>query len=152
TISLQADSGRVFLAAPVSASGKSPGGDGGQLIIEGPEGVEIDGDVSLPGGGAATGGLVSVDSGGPVSLGGDLDVTGSVSAFDGFGGDIVVDADGEIDVTGNLSANAWSGGSVTLSSLALTSVTGSATATGIGGPGGQVAIESCAVSIAGHVN
>lgn len=158
-VSLFADSGNVIIgSASITATGKSPDGQGGTFAVSAAQNVEIDAGVTLYGGGAGAGGQITIDAGGDLAITEDLIATGGGTLGGGPGGSIDVRAGGDLMVNATLNASGATGGTIFVQAAAngglagQIDVPGSLKARGAPGNGGTVDIQGCQVNVPGALD
>ena len=157
-----ADGGQVTLSAPqgnvtlggasVVATGKSPYGSGGGVTVEASGDVTVSSRLTLSGGSSGYGGEVVIAADGTLSVTGDIQVPGGASVPYGQGGVVDLVAGGQATIASTIDATALLGGDIAIQSSATVDITGQLTTRGSRESGGTIEIAGCVVTVNGRLD
>jgi hypothetical protein len=150
-VRLNAAQGVTLSGGTLTATGKSPNGAGGELVIVSGGDVQITAPVNLNGGNSGAGGDLSITSGGAIDVLADVSAEGGPSASSGGGGSVDLKAAGVVTIGAAIAASATSAGVISIEGGTVTA-NGQLTARGNRGKGGTMELRGCSVSVSGDIN
>ena len=152
-ISIEATQGNVVAGGlPLSATGQSPGGSGGEIDLTAMGRVELTARTLLNGGSAGSGGRETILASGDIVVRGEISARGGSSDPEAQGGQVELRSGGDLLIDAPIDITGSNGGTVTGVAAEGSSLTSSILSRGSSIHGGRVDLTGCSSYISGTID